>query len=54
MILELYLDEEQTDQLLTVHDLLDDDTKTVEDYANELFGNLLANIWDGVTKDILN
>lgn len=54
MILNLYLDNDQAEQLTTVFDLLDDDEITIEDYANELFGDLLAHIWHDLTKEVLS
>ena len=51
MLLNLYLDDDQSDQLMLMLDLLNDPDVTIESYANELFSDLLSRIWCDLTKE---
>ncbi len=48
--LNIFLNDEQTDQLLLMVDMLNDPSATAESFANELFSNLLAKTWRTLKK----
>lgn len=51
MIINIYIDGDEA-ELLTA--LADHDGVTVEEYANEMFGDLLGRIWQDIKAEFLN
>lgn len=54
MILNLYLNDEQSEQLLAIVDHLKDPDVTAEDFANEIFHSTLSKVWERLTKEVIN
>lgn len=51
VIINIYIDGDEA-ELLTA--LADHDGVTVEEYANEMFGDLLGRIWQDIKAEFLN
>ena len=55
MIISIDLKTEQSEIMLTLYELIHDkDVLSIEDYATELFSNLLSDIWRDIKEDIMN
>lgn len=54
LLLTLYLNDDQAEQLERIVELYNDPDVGLEEYANEAFSDLLAKIWHEVTENILN
>ena len=55
MIINLHLNDKQAEQLLIIYGMVNDpEVYCIEDYAGQLFSDLLARIWNDVRRDIMN